>query len=304
MKNVTLYFLCACCILCSSQDARSQYYYYNSRFYESEILWEVGLSAMGMNCLTDVGGRKAKGGSFLKDFEWRNTRPGVSFFGKLLYRQLIALRAEAGFGKVVAFDSVLINKLRAPGRFERNLQVQSYIIEAALLGEFYPLTFLSSNHQPLPGISPYLLAGIGFFHFDPMARYGNALVRLQPLHTEGQGFTEYPDRKPYRLNQWNLPFGLGLRYEVSALFICGVELLCRKLFTDYLDDVSTTYIDPVAFYKHLSPAEAVRAGALADPVRKGFPLHEPGARRGNPANNDAYLSINFKAALAIGRQRR
>jgi hypothetical protein len=304
MKNMILIFLFSSCLLLPGNNASGQYYYYNSRFYESDLLWEIGASAIGMNCLTDLGGRKAKGRSFLKDVDWMNTRPGVSFFGKLLYKQLMGLRAEVSFGKIAAFDSLSTNRFKAPGRYQRNLQVQSHILEVALLGECYPLTFLSANQQPLTAISPYLVAGIGFFHFNPMAKIENALVRLHPLRTEGQGFTEYPDRKPYALNQWNLPFGIGFKYEISALFICGVELLYRKLFTDYLDDVSTTYIDPMLFIKYLSPAEAARAAVMADPVRKDFPLHEPGARRGNPANNDAYLSINLKAALAIGRQRR
>ena len=60
-----------------------------------------------------------------------------------------------------------------------------------------------------PAVSPYILAGIGYFHFNPQANLNDNYVDLQPLHTEGQGFAEYPNVKEYKLSQINFPVGIG-----------------------------------------------------------------------------------------------
>ena len=66
---------------------------------------------------------------------------------------------------------------------------------------------------------------------------------------------EYPDRKPYKLTQVNIPLGVGLKYYASERINLSAEVLYRKTFTDYIDDVSHNYIDPVNYNKHLSAAD-------------------------------------------------
>ena len=65
----------------------------------------------------------------------------------------------------------------------------------------------------------------------------------KPLSTEGQGLADFPGQKPYHLTQFALPFGIGLRYALSDNVHIGFELSDRKTFTDYLDDVSSHYVD-------------------------------------------------------------
>ena len=96
-----------------------------------------------------------------------------------------------------------------------------------------------------PRLSPYVVAGAGVYSFDPQAKLNGQWYSLQPLHLEGQGFAEYPDRKTYQLTQLNLIGGLGLKYEINSLFNARLEFAHRFLFTDYLDDASEIdYIDP------------------------------------------------------------
>jgi hypothetical protein len=59
------------------------------------------------------------------------------------------------------------------------------------------------------------------------------------LSTEGQGI--YPDKKPYSLWQPTIPFGGGVKFAITENLRIGFEIGLRKLFTDYLDDVSTSY---------------------------------------------------------------
>src|SRR6185369_14181914 len=120
----------------------------------------------------------------------------------------------------------------------RNLSFETSIAEFSLIGECYIFDLYDQK------FSPYLFGGLALYHFNPYAYDKNGqLVYLKPLSTEGQGLSQYPDRKPYSLTQLAIPFGGGVKYAFSDNVRLGLELGLRKLFTDYLDDVSTLYAD-------------------------------------------------------------
>lgn len=100
--------------------------------------------------------------------------------------------------------------------------------------------------------------------------------------------------------------GLGLRYQLSALINARIEFIQRKLFTDYLDDVSTTFIDPALFTNYLSPVKASIAQKLYNRTPEIVPNDVPynNEDRGNPKDNDAYFTILFKIGITLGRQKR
>lgn len=210
------------------------------------------------------------------------------------------------YGNLQAYDSVLKNKPSAlPGRYERNLSFKTSIAEVRLSVEAHPIYIFGlyrSGHAPR--VSPYLSCGLGFFHFNPKAAYGGKWYALHPLHTEGQGVTGGPG-KPYSLNQLNIAPGAGIRYELSDLFNVHVEIIHRILFTDYLDDVSTSYADPSLFFLN-QPSEVARiAYSLSDRRRELDPLLTPvpGGKRGDPANKDSFFSIQLKVGVVLGRVR-
>jgi hypothetical protein len=299
--------LFAACLLTLTFQAHSQFYFFNERWYESDFCWEAGVSTGGMNCLTDLGGKSGTGRSFIKDVNWQSTRHSGSIYTVLTYRDLLAARLQWFFGEVTAADSILENDGSAAyGRYLRNLHFRSDIIESALLLEFHPLQLGSQwNEKVSAVISPYVLTGIGHFSFNPQAKVNNAWVNLPELHTEGQGMAAYPHRKPYRLRQVNVPLGLGIRYQAGPVLSARFEILYRKLWTDYLDDVSTTYIEPGHFTQHFNQPVARLASKLAD--RRRFEpsgvMPEPGAIRGNPENNDTYFSFMLKVSVTLGRQK-
>ena len=67
------------------------------------------------------------------------------------------------------------------------------------------------------------------------------MVHSSRTRTEGQGTTSFQNRKPYSLTQLSIPFGGGVKIGVSDDFNIIIEYGLRKTFTDYIDDVSTTY---------------------------------------------------------------
>jgi hypothetical protein len=127
-------------------------------------------------------------------------------------------------------------------------------------------------------------------------------VDLRPLHTEGEGFPEYPDRKMYALTQPNIPMGFGAKYFLGNAVNISAEVLHRKTFTYYLDDVSTRYIDPSLFFKYLPYSQAVIAEAVSNKSAEGYntPGYEPGDKRGDHTQYNAYFSFNIKVSIRLG----
>lgn len=123
---------------------------------------------------------------------------------------------------------------------ERNLHFRSPLYEIGLQGE---LTFLNFGERQQRIAAPYCFLGVAGFFFNPQARYQGEWIDLQPLGTEGQGLPEYPDRERYSLRQLSIPFGIGFNVWVGQNTNLGFEIGFRKTFTDYLDDISTTYPD-------------------------------------------------------------
>lgn len=308
MKKLTL-ILGITMVFCSlSKPVSAQYYFYDGTYYDNPLLIEFGASVGAMNCLTDIGGRKGIGKKFVKDLNLGKTQPCAGFYIAANYKYAVALRAEVTIGKVAADDKVLESvKSTVFGRYERNLSFRSNISEVSLMAELHPLfIFIPKDNDDWtpPLISPYLIGGVGMYHFNPQANLNGKWVDLQPLRTEGQGSSKYPDRTPYSLNQVCIPVGIGARYELGSQFFLRAEFMYRILNTDYLDDVSTTYPDPTVFDAF---ASAKRTNALLLYARQkeldpSYIVTE-GDQRGNPSHKDSYFSFNVKLGYIFGRER-
>lgn len=292
----------------AGNSLKAQYYFYDGNYYESDIVYEIGGSLGAMNAFTDLGGRVGMGKKKnVKDFNFKNTQFCGSIFFSAVYKNEFALRIEGTFGNVEAYDSILASvKDNSQERYYRNLSFRSTISEIALMAEFHPFYIFgnySDDHYP-PAISPYVVAGIGYFHFNPQANLNGNWVDLQPLSTEGEGFSEYPNVKPYKLNQINFPLGIGARYDLSPILNLRAEIVTRILKTDYLDDVSGRYIDPSVFANYFSGVQLNEALLLNDRHKPGAETAHPDGIRGDPNSHDSYITFNIKLGLTLGRERR
>ena len=178
--------------------------------------------------------------------------------------------------------------------------------------ELHPLKFFSYQKKIHNSyLQPYFLVGIGNYSFNPQGSYYDQIldedvwVDLQPLSLEGQGMTEFPDRKPYKLNQWNIPFGFGFNYEISPSIKLGLEYVGRKLFTDYLDDVNTTYIDPTLFDTYLTPSNAIIARNVNNKSKliDASKAYNVGDQRGSSTNNDTYFSVSARMIIKLNKNK-
>lgn len=297
MKTLKIILLLAISTILT-ENLHSQYYYYNDKYYNTDFLYEFGVGAGMMNCITDVGGANTDNATYFNEIRQVNNHVSKSIYASVTYQGILAARLEGTMGQVESADSTISGKSNnLVSKYVRNLSFKSKISELTLTTEFHPLQLL--NFELIPFVSPYVIAGVGWYHFNPQATLQGKTIDLQPLHTEGQGFAEYPDRKPYSLSQFNVPLGVGLRYEMTGMFNVRVEFIHRRLFTDYLDDASTkVYIDPSLFAKYLPPADAANARALFNRSLDGsIPIF-----RGHVQNNDAYMSVSLKLGIVLGRE--
>ncbi|MCE2895487.1 MAG: DUF6089 family protein [Flammeovirgaceae bacterium] len=162
------------------------------------------------------------------------------------------------------------------GRESRNLSFQSSNFELSAVG-IVNLYRSGNRFYRRPGFNVYGFAGLGLLYFNPVAEDPSTgeLVSLQPLMTEGVS---------YSLVSLSIPYGLGMRVKLTPQLNLAIEGGWRKLFTDYLDDVSTTYPGSAA----LTP-EAFR---LSD--KRPGSSGAPGGIRGDSNNNDGYMLLNAK----------
>jgi len=207
-----------------------------------------------------------------------------------------AVRGTFTYGKLSGDDA----KSNIEGIQNRNLSFQSNLLELSLVGEINPLGTNSTGRR----LQPYLYGGIAVFHFKPEANYNGQLVELQPLGTEGQGMDGFD--KPYKLTQISIPLGAGVKYQITNRISLGVDVGVRKTFTDYLDDVSGTYVN----YNDLLAGNGREAAALGN--RSGeldsegnVPAIIPtGTQRGNPLKDDWYFTAGVTVSYKFSTKTR
>jgi opacity protein-like surface antigen len=204
--------------------------------------------------------------------------------------QHVSLLTNLTYGKVGASDAYNTKA----DLIARNLSFQTNILEWNVLAEYNLLNL--KKHR----FSPYIFAGVGLYHFNPYANDTlGRKVYLKPLSTEGEGLPQYPGQKPYQLTQFSIPFGGGIKFRVSDNVVLAYEIGLRKLFTDYLDDVSTRYVDQATLLAAKGP-EAVEMAYRGNEVKQGSAPYPPdGQVRGNSKHLDWYYFSGIRVIIAL-----
>lgn len=214
--------------------------------------------------------------------------PAAGLIGRYDINNRMAIKFSANYGLLRADDADSENSFERA----RNLSFKSNVLEGTFQYEFHFLPYIHGSSDRY--YTPYLFAGLTAAHFDPKAKYNGEWERLRPLGTEGQ-----QPGSEYTSIALGIAYGFGLKFDLSLYWSVNIELSARSLFTDYLDDVSTTYPDLTS----LGAQRGALAAALSD--RSGeiseTSIGEAGRQRGNANNNDAYafLSIGFVYYIPI-----
>lgn len=174
----------------------------------------------------------------------------------------------------------------------RNLSFNTNVWELTLQGDFNFFRFLPG--EPGYNFTPYVTLGAGVFTYDPFAYLGGEKIFLRSLGTEGQGSSLYPDRKQYSSMALCIPLGVGVKYALNERINIGFEILHRFTNTDYLDDVSKTYVDPSVFPNNPTDGSPSVAYLLSDrSYELGDRIGIPGRQRGNSRQKDQFVTAMF-----------
>jgi hypothetical protein len=195
---------------------------------------------------------------------------------------------------------ITIGKVEGADRFNRDYLQTRNLSFTTNLKEVFTLLEADVLDISTKKFTPFAYGGVVLYHFNPYTfDANNKKVYLKPLTTEGQGLPGYPDRKPYKLTQFAAAFGGGFRIAINSCTSIALEFTQRKTFTDYLDDVSTSYIDE----NTLLAARGQQAVILAyrgDEVNPSWEYPPDGEQRGTPTEMDWYYFIGMSVDVKIG----
>ena len=271
LKKLQILLLIVCC--CCQKESSAQFSYYDG---DKQFSVELGLG----------------GASYFGDLTEKRTllqKPGLAASLGVSYSATIQFRPvlTASLLRISADDK---NNSRQNLR-DRNLNFQSTIFDISVGLRYHVLTPSVSR------LSPYVYAGAGLFHFNPYTTDRNGTKQfLQPLGTEGQQLPN-ATKAPYKLTQFQVPFGLGVNYIASREISIAFDATFRKTFTDYLDDVSSIYADrnQLSQQNPVVPQLAFRGDEI-NPTAKYPSVTLP---RGNPKQKDLYYTLGLKIIYQI-----
>lgn len=290
------------------------------RWKRQRYEWVAGVGATQF--LGDLGGRNQIGSDWFFDLDAASTRYVVNVGFRYKISQYVSVKTGFSFGEIAADDKYTDE----PFRNNRNLHFRSPLVEWATqlevswmresIGSRYKIRRVRGRGRKGSQVYVYGFAGVALLYMNPMAKYNGKWHSLKPLHTEGQEFV--PSRSEYANWQFTIPFGIGMKYALDKKSSIGLEYGLRKTFTDYMDDVSTSYVYTKWAPNALAIQQALGyddvAAALADPSLNrvsddidAFPgacSACPGQQRGDPSDLDSYmfLMITYQRKIRTSRK--
>lgn len=220
-------------------------------------------------------------------------KPTVGIFFRKQFGNYIGMRLSAHYAQLGYADKYSKNEFQKL----RNLSFNTNIWELAVHGDFNFFKFVPNDPNYI--FTPYITLGLGVFSYDPYAYLRGQKEFLRPLGTEGQN-ANYEGRSQYGTMAIAIPFGVGIKYNVSPNMNISFEISNRLTTTDYLDDVSTTYAGAGSFPGGPSGAPGT-AQLLQDrsyEIRNGYQFQQ-GQQRGNAKQKDQYIFAEIGISFNI-----
>ncbi len=205
----------------------------------------------------------------------------VGAFYRKQFTNYTAVRIAAHYASLGYSDAYSKNSFQTA----RNLSFNTDIFEFAVIGDFNFFKFIPTD--PMHNFTPYASLGAGVFSYNPYAYYQNQKIYLRPLHTEGQTF--YNGRKEYGSMAVCFPIGFGLKYSLSDKVNFSFEITHRFTTTDYIDDVSTTYIGVDKFPPNPNGTPSLASLLQDRSYEMGKVIGLEGRQRGWSKQKDQYI---------------
>ncbi len=245
--------------------------------------WEFGV----------MGGASVYSGDLAEEFVAVNEiHPAFGGIVRYNFNKYVTLKSNIYYGTISGDDA----NSDDPFRVQRNLSFQSTILDIGAQAEINFMGFKTT--EPRFRTSIYGLIGFSVFRFNPKTKYNGRWVELQPLGTEGQGTTKFNERDKYALTQVSIPLGLGVKHAFNKHWSIGIEISGRKTFTDYLDDVSKTYVAPELLRATHGPISANLSNRTGEVLDERKDLDSRNGR-GDPTDDDWYYFAGVTVTYTI-----
>ncbi|MEP7233193.1 MAG: DUF6089 family protein, partial [Ginsengibacter sp.] len=236
--------------------------------YEYVQEGEVGVTGGVAHYFGDLNNRAA----------FNRPKIALGIFVRKQFGNYTALRISGHFAQLGYSDQYSQNEYQRT----RNLSFNTNIFEFAVRGDFNFFKFIPTD--PDHAFTPYATLGVGVFSYDPYAFYNGEKYYLRPLNTEGETF--YQGRKAYGSMAVCIPIGFGVKYAASDRINISFEIAHRFTTTDYIDDVSKTYVGIDKFPSQNPPSIAT---ILQDRSYEfGTPIGVEGRQRGFSKQKDQF----------------
>lgn len=256
-------------------------------------------------CALQVSAQRSEYGLFLAatnyygdlnpNYSFKQSRVGGGVFYRYNLNNRMALRAGISYAWVAASDAKLSSS-KQPYLQARNLDFQSNITEVSGLYEinFFDWDIGRQNTNKVKKMkkwTPYLFAGISFYHFKSYTFLEGKKYYLEPVGTEGQKNANADTetvRSGYSPFAIAIPFGGGLKFSLSSNWTLQVEVSSRKTFNDNLDDVSDSYADASQLNYYDQGRNISERLADRSPELGVIPIGFPGKQRGTSKDKDRF----------------
>ena len=251
---------------------------------------DYGFRLGAANYLGEMGGDADSRKPFLFDLKLSQTRWAGGGFFRYKLTNMFSANGGVNYLRIQGSDKLSSNL----GRVGRNLNFKNDIIEVYARGEIYPY-ILSFNDIGGTGryrfnLKVFLFAGVAGVYHNPKGQLGSNWYALRPLTTEGKKYS------PFTVA---IPMGGGIHLTYRRIHRFGMEMNYRTTFTDYLDDVSDTYVDPSLLPSQLAVDLANKTLEVPKEDRPQESNYYPGLKRGDPTHNDAYFFASFTYSYVL-----
>lgn len=215
-------------------------------------------------------------------------KPSVGIIYKYFFNQHLGIRAAVSYIDICGYDS--LSPIRANQL--RNLNFTNHLLEGQV--------GLELNILPIEKykVSPYIFGGVAVTYGNPFTRDQNGeKFHLHNMSTEGEGLPQYPDRKTYSLTNASFPIGAGIKGFIGETVMLSAEICLRYSSTDYLDDVSRSYVnlDTLKAYKGDKAVELAYRGNEIHDWDGNYPNYK--FQRGDFKKNDWYWTVGVTATI-------
>ncbi len=247
---------------------------------------DYGISAGVSNYLGEIGGGAGVGRGFLADTDFGFSRWTIGGFIRYKLIPSFAVKGSLNYIRLSGDDSKSLN----PARRARNLNFKNDILELLAIGEFYVyrINDVGGSGRYNTDFNIYLYGGTGVFFNDPKGQdeISGKWVALRPLETEGVS---------YSFINLTIPLGIGFNYTLNRKYRIGLEIGWRTTFTDRIDDISEFYANDYDGISNKTSQELLTL--INNDAEEGSEIElasfDAGSRRGNPENNDSYITATF-----------